>query len=161
MCIQLVGQLHVSLFAQSRCVCVCTPGMPQVELIEGDIDCDNLGLTTTDLRKVLSQVNIIIHSAASIGLEADVQRSLRSNYLGTQRLLTLAAQMKNLNCFLHVSTAYVNVNFPKGSTVDEAIYPLMIGRQEADHQAIVDDLMSLDPDSANTRVRYWLGISCG
>lgn len=113
---------------------------------------DDLGLSSTDLGKVLSHTNVVIHSAASIGLEADVQHSLRSNYIGTRRLLALAVRMQNLRCFLHVSTAYVNVNFPKGSSVDEIIYPLMIGRQEANHADIVDDLMSLDPASANVRV---------
>ena len=120
------------------------------------MDGDDLGLSPTDLKSVLSQTNIVIHSAASIGLEADVQHSLRSNYIGTRRLLGLASQMPNLRCFVHVSTAYVNVNFPKGSSVDEVLYPLVIGKQEAQHADIVDDLMSLEPESANTRVGAYI-----
>lgn len=116
------------------------------------MDSDDLGLSQIDLKTVLRETNIVIHSAASIGLEADVQLSLRSNYIGTKRLLALASKMRDLRCFLHVSTAYVNVNFCKGSSVDEVLYPLMIGRQEAQHADIVNDLMSLEPDSANTRV---------
>jgi nucleoside-diphosphate-sugar epimerase len=47
------------------------------------------------------------------GLEADVQATLHCNYQGTQRLLALAARMARLRCFLHVSTAYVNMNLDK------------------------------------------------
>lgn len=71
---------------------------------------------------------------------------------GTQRLLALATRMTSLKCLLHVSTAYVNVNLPKGSNIEERIYPLYIGGQEVHHADIVEDLMSLKPTSANVRV---------
>lgn len=45
------------------CVCDCS----QVQLAEGDMNSDDLGLSDTTLAKVLSSVQIVIHSAASIG----------------------------------------------------------------------------------------------
>lgn len=96
----------------------------QVHLLEGDLNSDNLGLSPADQAKVFTEVQFVVHSAASIELEADVQHTLRSNYQGTRRLLTMATRMTALRCFLHVSTAYVNVNQPRGTYVEERIYPL-------------------------------------
>lgn len=142
-------------------MCFCL----QVELLEGDMNSDDLGLSDRDLERVQQQVHIVIHSAASIELEADVQHTLRSNYLGTRRLLALATTMKQLRAFVHVSTAYVNVNHPKGSYVEERIYPLHFGEQEVNHADIVDDLMSLKPSAANVRVsrppggKQWVALN--
>eukprot|EP00878_Enallax_costatus_P005649 GHUV01005923.1.p1 GENE.GHUV01005923.1~~GHUV01005923.1.p1 ORF type:complete len:571 (+),score=168.70 GHUV01005923.1:688-2400(+) len=119
---------------------------------------DNLGLSEQDLQTVQTQIQFVIHSAASIELEADVQHTLRSNYLGTQRLLALAARMNALKCFVHVSTAYVNVNLPRGSYIEERLYPLYIGEQEVHHADIVEDLMSLKPFSANVRAQMYLDM---
>jgi fatty acyl-CoA reductase len=124
----------------------------QVRLLEGDLNSDDLGLSAADQQKVLSEVEFVVHSAASIELEADVQHTLRSNYLGTQRLLRMATRMTRLRCFLHVSTAYVNVNQPRGSSVEERIYRLKLGTQPISHVEIVEDLLSLEPDDANCRV---------
>ena len=46
-------------------------------MLEGDLNSDNLGLSDSHLDKALSEVQIVIHSAASIELEADVQHTLR------------------------------------------------------------------------------------
>jgi fatty acyl-CoA reductase len=127
-------------------------------MMEGDLNSDDLGLSQSNLSKALSEVQVIIHSAASIELEADVQHTLRSNYLGTRRLLNLATQMQQLRCFLHVSTAYVNVNQPRGSSVEERIYPLKLGSEVVSHAAVVEDLLSLEPDDANVRVSSMHGI---
>jgi nucleoside-diphosphate-sugar epimerase len=140
------------LLASSAAAAAAVAVFPQVELLEGDLNSDDLGLSQRELSLVQNNVNILIHSAASIQLEADVQHTLRSNYLGTRRLLALATQMQQLRAMVHVSTAYVNVNFPRGSTVDERIFPLYFGEQEVHHADIVDDLMSLKPAAANVRV---------
>lgn len=113
---------------------------------------ENLGLSDEQLEVALADVNIVTHSAASIELEADVQNTLRANYLGTKRLLDIAARMKKLRAFVHVSTAYVNVNKPKHSSVDEALYPLNLGTQPVSHETVVEDLLSLNSESANVRV---------
>lgn len=121
-------------------------------MLEGDLNSDNLGLSEEHLHKALSEVEVVIHSAASIELEADVQNTLRANYIGTRRLLTLASRMQRLRCFLHVSTAYVNVNLPRGSSVEERIYPLKLGEHSLNHAEVVEDLLSLEPEEANCRV---------
>ena len=42
----------------------------------------------------------------------------------TQELLQVASTFKHLQAFVHVSTAFVNGNLPKGSRVLEHVYPL-------------------------------------
>ncbi|KAF8068303.1 L-aspartate oxidase [Scenedesmus sp. PABB004] len=130
----------------------------QVELLEGDMNSDGLGLSAADLAKVQGGVQFVVHSAASIELEADVQHTLRSNYIGTRRLLALARTMTRLVSFVHVSTAYVNVNHPRGAAVDEVIYPLTVGLQEVSHADVVDDLMSLERQPANIRAQMYLDM---
>ena len=91
-------------------------------------------------------------------LPSSSYHTLRSNYLGTRRLLQLAVQMRHLRCFLHVSTAYVNVNQPRGSSIDERIYPLKLGQQLVDHAELVEDLLSLQPADANVRAQMYLDM---
>lgn len=91
---------------------------------------EELGLAPDDAATLLQQVQIIIHAASIIELEADVQRTLRGNYLGTKRLLLLAGRMPQLRSVAAVGAAAANVNMPPGSSVDEVIYPLTFGNQE-------------------------------
>lgn len=124
----------------------------KVHMLEGDLVSDDLGLSQGDQIKVLSEVQVVFHCAASIELEADIQDTLSSNYLGTRRLLLLATQMQRLRCFLHVSTAFVNANQPRGSMIEERLYPLKLGAGEASHAEVVEELMFLNPEDANVRV---------
>ncbi|WIA39152.1 hypothetical protein OEZ86_005280 [Tetradesmus obliquus] len=132
--------------------------LSKVVVAEGDLNSEQLGLSEATMQQLLEQVDIIIHSAASIGLEADVQATLRCNYLGTQRLLALAAAMPRLRCFLHVSTAYVNMNLERGATVDEVLYPLAVGRQASHFRDVVEDLLSMDPEGANVRAQMYMDM---
>jgi hypothetical protein len=104
--------------------------MPQVVVMEGDLALEGLGLSPEDQAVLASDVHIVIHAASIIDLEADVQRTLRGNYLGTRRVLDLAARGARLRAVVALSSAAANVNAPPGSSVDEAIYPLFFGSQE-------------------------------
>jgi nucleoside-diphosphate-sugar epimerase len=102
----------------------------QVVLMEGDLTQENMGLSPDDAATLTSDVQHVVHCASIIEAEADVQRTLSSNYLGTKRLLLLAARMARLRAMVHLSAAHANVNQPPGASVDEVIYPLMFGNQE-------------------------------
>lgn len=130
------------------------PCVPQVRTLEGDLMQPGLGFDDVTRQHVLSTINFVIHSAASIELEADVQNTLKCNYLGSKCLLQLAAKMTSLKSYVHVSTAYVNVNLPENSSIDERLYPLCVGSQPVSHEGVVEDLLSLGPGTANVRVRY-------
>jgi len=54
--------------------------------VQGDLLAPGLGLSEQDMRRLKREVQIIIHSAASIELEADIHKTLRSNYCGTKEV---------------------------------------------------------------------------
>jgi len=64
------------------------------------------------------------------------QETLASNYEGTRTVLELAAAAQQLRGLVHVSSAFVNMNMPRGSIIDEAVYPLRLGRQVVDVEQI-------------------------
>jgi hypothetical protein len=86
---------------------------------------------------LLQEVNIILHCAADIRLEVDIQSALAANYFGLQALLELAAQVINLLAFVHVSSCFVNMNQPVSSVVAEKLYPLSLGSQTVDCRQLV------------------------
>ena len=63
-------------------------------------------------------------------------------------MLELAASAQRLRGLVHVSSAFVNMNMPRGSIIDEAVYPLRLGRQVVDVEQIAkvgaDGMMKLD-----------------
>ncbi len=54
--------------------------------LQGDMLQEGLGLSSDDLARIQQSVNIIVHSAASIELDADMQESLKVNFEGTRRV---------------------------------------------------------------------------
>jgi hypothetical protein len=98
--------------------------------VEGDLTLEGLGLSPAAAAAVSSETHVVVHAASLIELEADAQRTLRGNYLGTKRLLLLAGRMPGLRALVAVSSTAANVNAPPGSYVDECIYPLYFGSQE-------------------------------
>lgn len=62
-------------------------------------------------------------------------------------------QMKKLRCFMYVSTAYSNAHVKKYTTVKEQLYPLREPNgQEVDHAAIVDRLLAMPVEEAQSEV---------
>lgn len=101
--------------------------------IAGDMRATDLGISLADRQRLSRETNHVIHCAADIRLEAGIHELLQANYEGTRQLLKLCCYLDNLESFVHVSSAYTNMNAPLGSLVKEAIYPLSFG----DH--LVDD----------------------
>lgn len=56
--------------------------------------------------EALSEVEIVIHSAASVSFDGDVWKAIETNVYGTYQLLQLCTQMQRLSVFLYVSTAF-------------------------------------------------------
>ena len=68
----------------------------------------------------------------------------------TKNLADMAAEMPNLKSFVHVSTAYVNGNQPKGTSVSENLLPL--DGEGADHASLVTQLQGLSRAQATSQV---------
>ena len=119
--------------------------LAKVTAVAGDLSEPALGLSAADVETLAGGVDILIHSAADIRLEAPIQETMRANYVGTRRVLKLALQLRRLRSMVHVSTCYVNINKPSGATVHERIYPLNHGEVEADGESVAQVRISLLP----------------
>jgi hypothetical protein len=75
-------------------------------------------------------------------------------------VLELAHRCTRLRSFVHVSSAYANLNRPPGSTVREALYPLRWGDTRADHGQLVAELMELPPKAAAARADVYMLVGC-
>ena len=73
----------------------------RVVAIPGDCTITGLGLTITDRQKLLSDVNIVFHAAASVRFDENLKYAYNINVSGTADVVELCRQMKNLkvrNC---------------------------------------------------------------
>uniref|UniRef100_A0A383VYV1 Fatty acyl-CoA reductase n=1 Tax=Tetradesmus obliquus TaxID=3088 RepID=A0A383VYV1_TETOB len=123
----------------------------KVHVVAGDISLPGLGLSDADRATLLHSVDYIIHCAADIRLEADMQETLSANFEGTRKVLELAAAAGHLKALVHVSSAFVNMNQPRSSIVDEQVYPLKYGHQAVDVEELAQELLALPKPDANSR----------
>jgi fatty acyl-CoA reductase len=79
----------------------------KVRVLEGDVHAPSLGLGEEDLAELSREVDVVIHSAASVVFDAPLDAAVESNVHGTLGLLRLARGWERRPLFLHVSTAYV------------------------------------------------------
>ena len=72
----------------------------------------------------------------------------------TKKVATLALKIKDLKAFVHVSTAYVNCNLPRGSHIEEQIYPLRHkDGKKVEHKKLAIKLAAMAPAKAEAEVR--------
>ncbi|KOC70467.1 Fatty acyl-CoA reductase 1 [Habropoda laboriosa] len=94
--------------------------MEKVVPINGDLQRTDLGLSPEDRRCLIENVDIIIHNAAIVYFEARPSYLLRTNVIGTQKMLELAAECNHLKMFVYVSTAYSHLY---NEVIEEKFYP--------------------------------------
>ncbi|EDV58276.1 fatty acyl-CoA reductase wat [Drosophila erecta] len=88
--------------------------------IAGDCSEPGLGLSDEDRRTVTADVQVIIHSAASIRFVEPLHRAVNINTRATRLLIQLAKEMKGLEAFVHISTAFSNC---PSQHIEERFYP--------------------------------------
>jgi fatty acyl-CoA reductase len=111
--------------------------LEKVHPIAGDMTATGLGISMSDRQQLQAEVDTVIHCAADIRLENGIKELLLANYEGTRQLLDLSRSFDNLRAFVHVSSAYTNMNATPGSLVHESIYRLSYGDQLVDDQELV------------------------
>jgi len=75
--------------------------------IPGDVLLPKLGISPENL-ELLKNVSVFYHSAATVRFDEPLKFALTLNVGGTHEALLLAETLKNLKCFMHVSTFYSN-----------------------------------------------------
>jgi alcohol-forming fatty acyl-CoA reductase len=79
----------------------------KVRVLEGDVHAPSLGLGEDELSELSREVDVVIHSAASVIFDAPLDAAVDSNVRGTLGLLKLARGWEKRPLFMHISTAYV------------------------------------------------------
>lgn len=70
---------------------------------------------------------MIINCAATVDLDAKLDTAIRVNVTGPLKLLKLARNSPNLECFVQMSTAYANCD--RTGYIEETIYPSAVNWQ--------------------------------
>ncbi|CAH0714671.1 unnamed protein product, partial [Brenthis ino] len=98
--------------------------------IIGDISEPKLGINEEDEQMLIENVSIVFHAAATVRFNEPLKIAVNINVLGTLRVLDLCQRMRNKKAFVHVSTAYSNVN---RKFVEEVIYPAPATLEEVEN----------------------------
>ncbi|XP_017886873.1 putative fatty acyl-CoA reductase CG5065 [Ceratina calcarata] len=110
--------------------------------VKGDVTLPNLGLSPEDRHVLEQRVNIVFHSAATVKFDEPLKVAVNLNAKGTERLLELCGNMKNLVSIVHISTAYSNAN---RDYVEESIYTTKVKPS-----TVIDMCESLDEATLNS-----------
>ena len=71
----------------------------------------------------------------------------------TKKVAQLALKLKQLKAFVHVSTGYVNSNLPRGSHIEEQVYPLYFANgDKLEHAKLAMQLAAMEPKKAEAEV---------
>ncbi|XP_075144765.1 fatty acyl-CoA reductase wat-like [Haematobia irritans] len=79
-----------------------------LKIIAGDCTKPDLAISNDDRQELIKNVDIIVHCAASVRFNELLSSATQKNIKPTLDLITLAKEIKQLQVFLHVSTAFVN-----------------------------------------------------
>jgi len=98
------------------------PGVLEEKIvpIAGDIEELDLGLNEKDRQLLINEITLMYHVAASIRFDLPLNEAIIVNVRAVREICDLLLEMKQLQCFLHVSTAYAHTNH---RVIEEKTYP--------------------------------------
>ncbi|XP_066999376.2 putative fatty acyl-CoA reductase CG5065 [Anabrus simplex] len=87
--------------------------------IAGDVAEPELGINKLDQNRLIDNVAVVFHAAATVRFDEPLKSAVVINMLSTRKLLALCHRMHNIEAFIHISTAYCNCDREE---VDEIVY---------------------------------------
>lgn len=96
----------------------------RLHTILGDCQTSNLGISAEDRKVLIAEVNVVFHLAATVRFDEPLQKAVSINVRATLDLLELAKEMRNLEAFVHVSSAFANCVV---HSIDEKYYVHKLG----------------------------------
>lgn len=78
----------------------------KIKIVNGDMEIDGLDLSYDDRDYITDNAQIVLHCAATVKFDEELQKAIKINVRGTKNMLELAAKTRNLMSFVHISTAY-------------------------------------------------------
>ncbi|KAG6443935.1 hypothetical protein O3G_MSEX003046 [Manduca sexta] len=93
--------------------------LQKISIIEGDVGALNLGMSPEDRQKVINEVELIFHGAATVRFDEPLKSAVEINVRGTREICQLARACGKLKSMVHISTAYSNCPL---NVIDEKFY---------------------------------------
>jgi fatty acyl-CoA reductase len=87
--------------------------------VNGDLTEPSLGISQEDKETLAQKVHIVYHSAATVRFDEPMKVAVNMNIIGVQKVIELCKTIKNLQAFIHISTAYANCDYDH---ISEEIY---------------------------------------
>lgn len=117
---RLEKMFNVPLFEQLKGI--NADSVKKIIPVPGDIVHQGLGISSKDVEKIAENVNIVIHSAATVKFEEPIRVAMEKNVMAVNELLKIVKRIKNLDVFCHVSTAYSQCNLSDDVPIEERFY---------------------------------------
>ncbi|XP_050433016.1 fatty acyl-CoA reductase wat-like [Adelges cooleyi] len=95
--------------------------LKKIFAISGDCSQPDLGMSSDDMNKLIRDVNVIFHSAATVRFDERLDIAIGINVIGAREIVKLAHKIEKLESYMHVSTAYSNCHKKQ---IDEKFYNL-------------------------------------
>lgn len=121
----------------------------RVVLVEGDVTQPNLGLSRQNLLRIMNEVSVIFHSAATVKFDEPLKQSIGINIAGTKNMIDVCRRIPQLAALVHISTAYANCQLDE---IDEHVYPV-----DMDPERLIKMADWLDQDTLQELKRRLLG----
>ncbi|RZF38687.1 hypothetical protein LSTR_LSTR003493 [Laodelphax striatellus] len=96
--------------------------LEKIYVMEGDVAEKNLGLAVHHQIMLEEDVSVVFHSAASVRFDDPLSKAIFLNTRGALESIKLAGRMRNLQCYVYVSTAYCNSHLDVPE-IEEKVYP--------------------------------------
>jgi len=91
--------------------------------IPGDIVHQGLGISDDDRQKLRDNVDIVIHSAAAVRFNEPIRIAMEMNCIAVKEIIKLVKELKHLQVFCHISTAYSQCHRASNDLIAEKFYP--------------------------------------
>lgn len=121
----------------------------KIHAVHGDVLEDGLGLSEEVRKSLEKEINVIIHSAATVKFDEHIRLSVELNVIAVRRMVKFAKLLENLDVFVHISTAYANC---ENERIDEFVYSPPV-----EPQKIIDILSWMDDDTLTLLTPRLLG----
>uniref|UniRef100_A0A0C9PTE7 Fatty acyl-CoA reductase n=1 Tax=Fopius arisanus TaxID=64838 RepID=A0A0C9PTE7_9HYME len=106
----------------------CPSAFDKVIPIAGNTAEEGLAIPDVERRVLIERVSVIFHVAASVRFDDSLKDAIFLNTRSTRDICIIAAQMKNLKVFVHVSTTYCQADKPD---VEERVYSFDVDWKKA------------------------------
>ena len=118
--------------------------------ISGDLESEGLGISQEDREMITNDCQIIFNIAASVDFNSRLDDAISINIDGALRMQQLAKEWKQIECFTHMSTWYVNSD--KKGVIKEKIYDV-----DFDVEERINYLKSLNSEEIVKRTHEIIG----